>query len=147
MFPGYLFCRLNLAKHLLSVVTTYGVLGIAGAGKHPIAISDREIESLQAMVRSGLPLVSWPGLSAGSAVLIEHGPLTGLEGIVLHADKKYQLVVSVSLLQRSVAVELQRDWVRPLTPTGKVPASVQPLHNPLHSPQLACERGMGMVKL
>ena len=52
---------------------------------------------------------------------MEAGPLAGLEGIVTNADKIYRLVVSVSLLQRSVAVEIDRDWVRPVSPDVECP--------------------------
>ena len=125
LFPGYLFCRVDIAEGLLPIVTTPGVLGIVSAGKYPVAISDPEIETVRAVVRSGLPVLPWPCLGAGSRVLIEHGPLAGVEGIVLDADKKYRLIVSVPLLQRSVAVEIEREWVRLLAP-GNV-AGVVPL--------------------
>ena len=125
LFPGYLFCRVDIADGLLPIVTTPGVLGIVSAGKYPVAISDPEIETVRTVVRSGLPVLPWPCLGAGSRVLIEHGPLAGVEGIVLDADKKYRLIVSVPLLQRSVAVEIEREWVRLLAP-GNV-AGVVPL--------------------
>jgi transcription antitermination factor NusG len=51
----------------------------------------------------------------GSAVYIESGPLAGVEGVVTNTDKVYRLIVSVNLLKRSVAVEIDRDWVRPVT--------------------------------
>jgi transcription antitermination factor NusG len=114
LFPGYLFCRLDIAERLLPVVTTPGVLGIVSAGRDPVAIPDQEIELVQAVIRSGLPAMPWPTLSAGALVLIEHGPLAGVEGVVLDVDKKCRLIVSVSMLQRSVAVEVEREWVRPL---------------------------------
>jgi transcription antitermination factor NusG len=114
LFPGYLFCRLDIAERLLPVMTTPGVLRIVSAGKIPIAVSDQEIQAVQVVVRSGLPAMPWPALCAGSPVLIEHGPLAGVEGLVLDVQKKCRLIVSVPLLQRSVAVEVQREWVRPL---------------------------------
>jgi transcription antitermination factor NusG len=124
LFPGYLFCRLDLSARLLPVVTTPGVLGIVSAGKDPVSISDQEIALVQAVVRTGLPAMPWPALSAGSPVLIEHGPLAGVEGIVLDTDKKCRLIVSVSMLQRSVAVEIEREWVRPLAQAERVSDAV-----------------------
>lgn len=124
LFPGYLFCRIDIAGRLLPVLTTPGVVGIVSSGKTPVAVSEREIEDVQAVLRSGLPTMPWPGLSAGSRILIEHGPLTGVEGTVLDINKKCRLIVSVALLQRSLAVEIQREWVRPLSTNGKVPATV-----------------------
>jgi transcription antitermination factor NusG len=56
--------------------------------------------------------------------LIEHGPLAGVEGIVLDTDKKCRLIVSVSMLQRSVAVEIEREWVRPLARAERVSDAV-----------------------
>jgi hypothetical protein len=68
------------------------------------------------VVRSGLPALPWPCLTVGSPILIEAGPLAGIEGIALDVDRKFRLVVSVPLLQRSVAVEIAREWARPLPP-------------------------------
>ena len=121
LFPGYLFCRLDVEGRLLPILTTPGVISIVGAGKVPIALADSEIDAIQAVIRSGLPAVPWLSLLVGSRVYIEKGPLTGLEGTVLNLSKKYRLIVSVPLLQRSVAVEIEREWARPIlsSPTPK----------------------------
>jgi hypothetical protein len=58
-------------------------------------------------------------------VYLEGGPLTGLEGIITNTDKVYRLIVSVSLLQRSVAVEIDREWARPI-PDRMGPRAVTP---------------------
>ena len=127
LFPGYVFCRLDVRERLLPVLTTPGVLAILGAGKTPVPVSDDEIAVVQAIVRSGLPARPWPCLTSGSRVLIEYGPLAGLEGIALRVDKIFRLVVSVHLLQRSVAVEIDRDWVRPI-PDASGPRPVELPH-------------------
>lgn len=114
LFPGYVFCRLDLRDRLLPVLTTPGVVAILGAGKTPLPVSDDEIAAVQSIVRSGLPSRPWPNLTFGSRVLIEYGPLAGIEGIALRVDKIFRLVVSIHILQRSVAVEIDRDWVRPI---------------------------------
>ena len=114
LFPGYLFCRFDVHDRLLPILTTPGVICIVGAGRTPIPVSDGEITAVQAVIRSGLPVLPWPCLTVGSRVLIERGPLAGIEGIALKVDQKYRLVVSVQLLQRSVAAEIERDWVRPI---------------------------------
>jgi transcription antitermination factor NusG len=114
LFPGYLFCRLDLTGRLMPVLTTPGVIGIVGPGKTPVPIDDEEIEAIRAILRSGLAAQPWPFLQVGSRVYIERGPLTGLEGIITNTDKVYRLIVSVNLLQRSVAVEIDRDWARPI---------------------------------
>lgn len=120
LFPGYLFCRLNVQERLLPVLTTPGVKSILGAGPVPSAVPEMEIAAIQAVIRSGLSAQPVPYLTIGDKVLIERGPLKGLEGIVLSAKnsnvaKRDQLVVSVSLLQRSIAIEIQPEWVRPFS--------------------------------
>jgi transcription antitermination factor NusG len=119
LFPGYLFCRLDVQDGLLPVLTTPGVISIVGAGRTPVSIPESEIHAIQAVVRSGLPAQPWPLLAAGTKVLIEKGPLAGIEGITPNVNKGYRFVVSVPLLQRSVAVEIDRRWARPL-PAGIV---------------------------
>ena len=112
LFPGYLFCQFDVNDRL-PILTTPGVIGIVGAGKLPIHVDVEEIEAIRAILRSGLAAQPWP-LLVGSKVYIERGPLAGLEGIITNTDKVYRLVVSVSLLQRSVAVEIDREWARPI---------------------------------
>ena len=114
LFPGYLFCRCNVSDRLMPILSTPGVISIVGAGKTPVPVDDEEIEAIRAVLRSGLVVQPWPFLSVGSKVYIEGGPLAGVEGIVSNMDKVYRLVVSVSLLQRSVAVEIDREWARPI---------------------------------
>ena len=114
LFPGYLFCRFDVQDRLLPILTTPGVVAIVGVGKTPAAVEDQEIEAIRAILRSGLAAQPWPFINVGTRVYIEGGPLTGLEGIVTNTDKVYRLVVSVGLLQRCVAVEIDRDWVRPV---------------------------------
>ena len=114
LFPGYLFCRFDVSHRLMPILTTPGVIGIVGAGKTPVPVDDEEIEAIRAILRSGLAAQPWPFLRVGSKVYIERGPLAGMEGIVIDTDKIYRLVVSVSLLQRSVAVEIEREWARPI---------------------------------
>ena len=56
----------------------------------------------------------WPFLQVGRRVTVERGPLAGTEGIVTEIKNEYRLVVSISMLQRSVAAEIEREWVRPI---------------------------------
>lgn len=114
LFTGYIFCRFDVQVRL-PILTTPGVISIVGSGKIPVAIPDREIDAIQTLIRSGLHLQPWPQLVVGSRVVIEKGPLKGLEGVALDVKKKYRLFVSVPLLQRSVSVEIDREWVRPLS--------------------------------
>lgn len=113
LFPGYVFCRVNPSDRL-PVLIIPGVVGLISFGPTPAPIPDVEIERVQMMVRSGLPVAPWPYLQQGDRVLIEHGPLAGLEGVLQRTKGKYRLVVSLNLLQRSVSAEVEREWVRPI---------------------------------
>jgi transcriptional antiterminator NusG len=110
LFPGYLFCRFN-PYHRLGVLKTLGVVCIVGLGKVPVPITDEEIAAVRSITRSHLPAQPWPFLQIGKRVRIESGPLRGLEGIILSFKSNCRLVVSVNLLQRSVAVEIDSTWV------------------------------------
>jgi transcription antitermination factor NusG len=113
LFPGYLFCQLN-PEFRLPLLTIPGALHFIGIGRTPAPIDDQEIASLQAAMRSGLWAEPWPFLDVGQRVRLEEGPLAGLEGLLIEVRKKQRMIVSVTLLKRSVAVEIERDWVRPL---------------------------------
>ncbi len=113
LFPGYVFCRFNV-EHRLPVLTAPGVVGLVGFGKIPAPIPDHEIDNVRSMVRSGLLVMPWPFLQLGEQVVIERGPLAGVEGSLLQVKGKYRLVVSICLLQRSVSTEVDRSWVRPI---------------------------------
>jgi len=122
LFPGYLFCRVNPERRL-PLVTIPGVVHIVGFGNTPVPVDDTEILAIQAAVQSGLSTEPWPFLEVGDRVRLENGPLTGLVGVLVGSDKRQRLVVSVTLLRRSVAVTIERDWVRPLDGDGRdVPA-------------------------
>jgi transcription antitermination factor NusG len=113
LFPGYVFCRLDTSNRL-PVLSIPGVVGLVGCGKTPVPIPEFEIDRVRAMVNSGLPLVPWPYLDTGDTVFIERGPLAGVEGILQSTKGVHRIVISFSLLQRSVSAEIDRAWVRPL---------------------------------
>jgi transcription antitermination factor NusG len=118
LFPGYVFCRLN-PEHRLPLLTIPGALHFVGIGKIPAPVDEGEIAAIQAALRSGLFAEPWPFLDVGQRVRIEEGPLADLEGILIRVRKQHRLVISVTLLNRSVAVEVERDWVRPLGPARR----------------------------
>ena len=125
LFPGYLFCRMN-PHNRLTVLMTPGVMQIVGVGKTPIPVEEEEIEAIRRVQKSGLSAMPWPYMQIGNVAQILEGPLRGLTGIIVKIKSGVKLVLSVSLLQRSVAVEVERDWVGEVQP-GK-PAEIGPLH-------------------
>jgi|SRR5580658_2064569 transcriptional antiterminator NusG len=113
LFPGYVFCRFN-PNDRLPVLSVPGVVGLVGPGKVPAPIPDHEVESIRAMVQTGVLIKPWPFLEVGQTVLIERGPLAGIEGILDEVKGQCRLIVSIHLLQRSVSAEVERNWVRPV---------------------------------
>ena len=113
LFPGYVFCRID-PLHKLRVATTPGFLYIVGIGHAPAPVDENEIAAIQAVVRSGLTAQPWPFLAVGQSVRLDFGPLSGLEGVLVRVDGRNRIAVSVTLLHRSVTVEVDRDWVRPV---------------------------------
>jgi transcription antitermination factor NusG len=87
---------------------------VVGVGRTPVSIDESEIAAIQAAVKSGLPRRPCPFLELGDRVRIEHGPLCGIEGILLGFRGNQRLVLSITLLQRSVAVQVDEAWVQPM---------------------------------
>jgi transcription antitermination factor NusG len=112
LFQGYVFCRFDMIERQ-AVLKTPDVVSIVGFGKTPEPVDDTEIAALQAVCRSGLDAMPYPHARIGSKVQVNDGPLKGLEGILVQ-DRKTRLILSLTLLQRSVAVEIDRAWIAPL---------------------------------
>jgi transcription antitermination factor NusG len=118
LFPGYVFCRLN-PEFRLPVLTIPGVMSFVGIGKVPVPIDDAEIAAIQGAIGAGLLAEPYPFLEVGQRVRLAEGPLAGTEGFLVDIRKQQRIVVSVSMLRRSIAVEINRNWVRPLDPSGR----------------------------
>jgi transcription antitermination factor NusG len=110
LFPGYLFCRFN-PHDRLPILKTPGVTQIVGYNHVPVPVDEQEILAIRRLVASGVPNFPCAYLEVGSKVRIEAGALRGLEGILIDLKGKRRLVLSITLLQRSVAVEIDSDAV------------------------------------
>ena len=113
LFPGYVFCQFD-AQDRLPVLVTPGVISVVGRGRVPVPVEDAEIAAIQTVVTSGYHAEPWPYLEIGQRVRIEADSLQGLEGILVNFKGNDRIVLSVSLLRRSVALEIDRSAVRPL---------------------------------
>ena len=123
LIPGYVFARLD-PHNRLPILTVPGVVGIVSFAKEPVPIPDVEIDALRRVLETGAHCGPWPFLKAGQLVRIERGALAGVEGILLQVKSRYRLVISVSILQRCVAVEVERDTVRPIGTANPNPRSM-----------------------
>ena len=113
LFPGYIFCRSTFTERLL-VMNQPGVEWVVSFDRTPALIPDDQIAALRVAVHSGLPLGPWPFLKTGQKVRIERGVLAGIEGTLTRDSAAWRIVVTVEALQRSVAVEVDRDLIRPI---------------------------------
>jgi transcription antitermination factor NusG len=126
LFPGYVFCRFDAQKRL-PVLVTPGVIAVVACSKVPLPVDEGEISALQTLVTNGLPAEPWPFLELGQRVRIESEPLRGLEGILINFKGNQRIVLSVSLLRRSVALEIDQSAVRPVGPTRT--GLLEPVHS------------------
>ena len=113
LFPGYLFCRFN-PQERLPILKTPGMIAIVGTAKMPTPVDASEIDALRTLVNSDYARQPWPFLKVGQRVRIECGALAGLEGILLHIKGRDRIILSVTLLQRSVAAEIDSSWITPI---------------------------------
>jgi transcription termination/antitermination protein NusG len=102
LFPGYIFCSFTYSDRL-RVLNLTGVESIVGG------VNDSEIEAVRRLVASGKPLSHLPFLRIGQCVSIDSGPLAGIRGVVLRDENAWRVVVSVEALDRSIAVEVDRE--------------------------------------
>ena len=115
LFRPYAFCRFSFDTRF-PVTMTPGVDGVVGVGVEPVPVDDREISALRQTLDSGLRIEPCPFPLKGALVRITRGPLRGVTGIH-HADRGGdRLIVSVTLLKRSIAVEIDRSWIKPVEP-------------------------------
>ena len=114
LFPGYVFCHFDANKRL-PILMTPGIVGLVGTSNRPEPVDETEIASIRTLALSGRPVQPWPFLKSGQRVRLQAGPLAGAEGIFLRVKDAWHLVVSVSLLQRSVSVTIETESVEPLT--------------------------------
>ena len=113
LFPGYLFCRFDVHNRL-PVLITPGVISVVGRGKTPIAVEKSEIDAIQKVMLSGIQAQPWPHLEIGERVRIQNDVLEGIEGILISFKGRQRVVISVTLLQRSVALEVDRARISPI---------------------------------
>jgi transcription antitermination factor NusG len=116
LFPGYVFVRLAL-EHRLRVLQIPSVVRLIGFGGLPTALPDEQVEILRSGLAEHLNAQPHPFLTIGRRVRIVRGPIAGFEGILQRKKNSFRFVVSIELIQRAFAVEVNA-------------ADVQPVHEP-----------------
>lgn len=105
LFPCYLFVRMELSRKL-EVLQTAGVRWFVENAGHSCPVPETEIEALQKVCASGVRVEPHPFLKQGDTVRLTSGPLLGVEGILTQVKNEHRIVLSVDLLKRSIAVEV-----------------------------------------
>ena len=121
LFSGYVFCRLGDGPWS-RITQVPGVIGPVSFGSRPAPVDFAEMAALRKMVGSSAPLFPVVFLRTGQRVMVKRGPLAGLEGILERIGKDCRVLVSVSLLHRSVAAEVDAEWVVPI-PEARISSS------------------------
>ncbi|WP_447597838.1 UpxY family transcription antiterminator [Nitrospira sp. Nam80] len=116
LFSGYCFARFSLYEKRLSILQAPGVVRIVGSHSYPEPIPDHEIESLQILWKSQYPHNSHPFLKEGMSVEIVRGPLQGATGRLVRHARQCRIVLSITLIQQAVAVEVDASDVMPVEP-------------------------------
>ncbi len=114
LFPSYVFVRLNRGVRV-RVLEIPGVLSFVSVGNQPAPLPEFEIEAL----RSGIQSLKWephPYLVVGEKTRIKTGPLAGFEGVLLRKKGLLRVVISLELIMKSVAVEVNATDVEPIGP-------------------------------
>jgi len=113
LFHGYIFVRLAL-KDRIHVLQVPGIAKLVGFNGMPVALPQQEIESLRANLESGVRAEPHPFMTAGRRVRVKRGPLAGLTGTLLKRKRRTRFVVSLELIHRAVAVEIDEADVEPV---------------------------------
>jgi transcription elongation factor/antiterminator RfaH len=122
LFPSYVFLNGGLERWV-PIVSTPGVCDFVRFGGEPAVIAASEIEAIRRLLDSTFCVEPHPFLRSGDWVRVKHGPLEGLEGILTRKKNVSRLVLSVEMLGRSAAVEVDAATVERIPARGAVHAS------------------------
>lgn len=114
LFSCYVFSKFPFHNRV-PILRVPGVRNVLSARNAPAPVLEEEIAAIRRIIASGLPVQPWPSLKAGQRVRVKSGPLRDIEGVLVRFKRTWQVVVTVQLLNRAVAVELDRDLVTPLS--------------------------------
>lgn len=114
LFSGYVFVHTPIRQRRLDIIKIPSVVRIVGFNNNPEPIPDGEIEAVQAFLDTTIKYDPYPYLNIGRRVEIRRGALRGLQGILVKKKNKFKLVLSVHLIQQSVALEIDASDVEPV---------------------------------
>jgi transcription antitermination factor NusG len=115
LFPCYVFIHGGMDRQL-QIVTTPGIINIVGWGGRPAIVPQSQLDGVRQIIESSLNVETHPFLQCGDRVRVKSGPLMGLEGILTRTKGVARLVVSIEMLGRSAAVEIDVSNVERIGP-------------------------------
>ncbi|MDP6107678.1 MAG: UpxY family transcription antiterminator [Candidatus Brocadiia bacterium] len=113
LFAGYLFAHLA-PEDFACALGVRGVVHIVGDGGGPVPVPGVQVEAIRGMVEKPVTVSPWPHMPTGKRVRVKLGPLAGMEGFVVRRGKQCRLVISVDLLGRGVAAEIDANYLEPI---------------------------------
>jgi transcription antitermination factor NusG len=113
LFPGYVFVRLAL-RDRLQLLQVPSVARLVGFGGLPCPLPESEIEAMQTYLRCKPRLEPHPYVKIGRRFRVKTGPLTGLSGIVIREKNRLRFVLSLDLINRSAAIEIEAADLEPV---------------------------------
>jgi transcription antitermination factor NusG len=115
LFPGYVFVQIpNSAEAQLQVRKMSGVVQFVGNQQGAVPIRDKEINDVKAVLEQRVSYSPYPFLQLGQRVRIRGGAFDGIEGVLVGRDSASKLVISIELIQRSLAVSVYNLDVEPV---------------------------------
>ena len=106
LFPGYIFVRIAL-RDRLRVIEVPGFVRLVGFNSLPHPLPEADINRMKEALNKGVLAEPYPYLTVGTRVEIRNGPMQGMTGILLRRQNKCRVVISVDLIMRSMAVEVE----------------------------------------
>jgi transcription antitermination factor NusG len=123
LFPGYVFVQIpNAREAQVHVLRTTGVVRFVGNHSGASPIPDKEIDAVRAVVSNSVNCSPYPFLKVGQRVRIVGGSLDGVEGVLLKRDAERKLVISIELIQRSLAISVCNFDVEPVESCAAIAA-------------------------
>jgi transcription antitermination factor NusG len=113
LFGGYIFANFAL-QNKLQVLQTVGVVRLVSLNGIATPVPEDQIDTIRKMVAHDLPYDPYPYLKEGMLVRVVRGPLQGAEGILIEKKKNYRFVISIDLIQKAVAVDIDSADVEPI---------------------------------
>ena len=114
LFAGYCFARFSLEDRV-PVLQSQGIVRVVGSAGKPEPIPDEEINALKKIINNSCDYICYPFLKEGMHVEVINGPMQGVKGRLIRGARNSRLVLSISLIQRSVSIEIDADDVTALS--------------------------------